>query len=175
MEDEAEHIPLRRAALEALASVRDEAFEKDLPRWFHHSSQYLRSSAVTATGGYDPTSNPYTGCLIGVIRNEKESLLAYDTALAQLRTAAKGLQTVSRTVEGFKRLDRPSAMRAARQLFEAGEAHGETRATFAEAWFAWWAQDRGLGEDAAEGCHWGVVRVLVPRRQGGCRRRPRCP
>ena len=146
-----EGFPVRRAALETLSKVRDDAFEQDLPRWFHDPSPFLRSSAVTAAGGYDPPTSPFLGCLIGIVRNERESDLAYDTALDQLRRASsEGFKSATSRVESLEKLNPQKVHEAIRTFFKEGQAHGVTRHQFAEAWFAWWVEHRGFTGEAGE-------------------------
>ena len=139
----------RRAALDGLSAAKGDAFERDLPGWFHHDDQFMRSSAVRGAGAYDPKVSQFTGCLIGIVRNEKENLVAYTTAMDQLRLGAGGYHLVQTSIPELAKIDRVLFIRAVREFFEKGASHGVDRHRFAKGWFAWYAAREGLDPQLA--------------------------
>ena len=140
----------RRLAVEVLIAAEDPDFLRALPKWFHDDSKEVRSSAAQAVRKFPPKSNAFLGSLIGVIRNETENKLAFDSAAEQLRDAAgrwmgvpKALADKSVGSEG-----RRAFQSVLNGLFDGGEAQGVTREGFSVGWFRWHAQHLGLeGED----------------------------
>ncbi len=129
---------VRRAALDALAAARDEAFLADLPSRFHDATLGVRSAAVKAATGWTAESNPFLGSLIGVVRNERESRVAWDLSRDLLRRALGGEKGVSGNLRAYEATDARRFQRFLDDLYEKGAGEGVTRHAYARAWFEAW-------------------------------------
>ena len=138
LEDPNETEVVRRHVLEALAVARDEAFEKELPAWFHAKSPLLRSAAVRAAATWSKDANPFVGSLIGVVRSEHDLRAVWDNARTLLRDALGGDQGVEATLRAQEGLDRKRWQRFLDDLYEKGAGEGITRAGYAQRLFATW-------------------------------------
>lgn len=144
LDDPAEKEVVRRAALEALAAVRDQAFIDDLPRWFHEPTTSLRSAAVQATTSWKAAENPFLGALIGLLRTERESRFIWDQARKLLRDVSGADVGVEETLRAQEGLDRKRFERFLTDLFDKGEGEGVQRVAYARRWFNWYVQRLGL-------------------------------
>lgn len=138
----------RRLALEVLIDIEAPEFMQSLPRWFHDDAPEVRSSAAQSVSRYQP-KNPYLGSLIGVIRNERESKSAFESATKQLRDAAgvwKGVPA-KMAADAVGNAGRRAFQQVLNGLYAAGEAQGVERNTFAAGWFRWHAEQQGLEGD----------------------------
>ena len=138
---------VRRGALGALTAVGDEAFGRRLPRYFHADDFNIRSQAVSGSRAYalkPGFENFFEGCWLGVLRDETESNLAFDSALGGLRDRAGTIVGVPDAVmaDPKGRSERMIAFR--KELYEEGESYGLDRITWVDTWFDWWAKQLGL-------------------------------
>lgn len=137
---------VQRAAMAALSAGRDEAFEAELPSWFHAESPYMRSSAVEATSSYPPKANPFLGCLVGILRNERENRMAWDQARLTLHKAAGDWQGLPPSLRGARGYDGARVERFFNELWEKRVAEDMRIEEHAEGWFRWWAAHMGNDE-----------------------------
>ena len=148
---EGDNVYVRRGALGALTAVGDEAFGRRLPRYFHADDFNIRSQAVSGSRAYalkPGFEDFFEGCWLGVLRDETESNLAFDSALGGLRDRAGTIVGVPDAVmaDPQGRSERMVAFR--KELYEEGESYGLDRVTWVDTWFDWWAKQLGLESQA---------------------------
>jgi hypothetical protein len=138
----------RRQALEALGSLGQPAFMERFPGFFHDPSAEVRSSAVRVAGTVSDV--PLVGCLIGLIEDETESDLLFETVASGLRAAAGKWVGLPAPLQKRATRDRLGFKRDLSTLFSRGEIEGLTRAGWAEAWFRWWCGHLELTPEQTE-------------------------
>ncbi len=146
-DEEGDNPYVRRAALGALAAAGDEAFGRRLPRYFHAADFNIRSQAVSASRAY--AGKPgfedfFEGCWIGVLRDETESSLAFDSALGGLRDRAGTVVGLPAAVLGQPKGRRERGIEFREEIYEKGESYGLDRLAWVDTWFDWWASQTGL-------------------------------
>jgi HEAT repeat protein len=141
---------VRRAALGALASLQDESFLRLLPRYFHSDERNVRSAAVSASRGLSEAKVDelhLASCWVGLVYDERENDVAFDAALGGLSQLAGKWIGVPESVTADPKTRRELMMRFRKEIFAEGESAGLSRKYWAEAWFKWWAGERGLTDE----------------------------
>ncbi len=140
----------RRGALTALGLVKDDNLRARLPRYFHDRSADVRSTAVSVAQAFaegKDVPSGFEGCLIGTVRFETQSAVAFQSALEFLQRLARewvGLPEALRK-EGAGR--KPTFREFLAELFRDGQSRGVDREAWAKAWFRWHAGQLGLTEE----------------------------
>ena len=148
---EGDNVYVRRGALSVLAAVGDETFGRRLPRYFHADNFNVRSQAVSASRAYATKpgfENLFEGCWIGVLRDETESSLAFDSALGGLRDRAGIVVGMPSAVMADAKLRRERTIQFRRDIYERGESFGLDRLSWVDTWFEWWAKQCGVTAQA---------------------------
>lgn len=144
---EEDNVYVRRGALSALTAIGDEAFGRRLPRYFHADDLNLRSQAVSGSRAY--ARKPgfekfFESCWIGVLSDETESSLAFDSAVGGLRDRAGVVVGMPPAVLGKSEGRVQRTIQFRKEMFEKGESFGLDRLEWIEVWFAWWAKKLGI-------------------------------
>lgn len=132
----------RRQALEALGSLAQPAFLERFPRYFHDPSPAVRSSASRVAGATDDI--PLFGCFIGLLEDETESDLLFETTVFAMRKAAGKWIGLPEDLVRKAAADRSGFKKDLNTLFRSGALDTVTRSGWAEAWFLWWCDQLEL-------------------------------
>jgi hypothetical protein len=141
---------VRRYALTALLAADDETTTASLARWLHDDEEELRAQAVRSIAAEVRDGvGDRLGCLVGVVRNETRSFVAFEDAVRALRGAAGEWVGLPQPLAA--RATSPEFRDVLRALFESGEhrSGGRTldRDAWSDAWFAWLAERTGVEKD----------------------------
>lgn len=145
--DEGDNVYVRRAALSALTAVGDDTFGRRVPRYFHAGDLNIRSQAVSASRVYARKpgfEDFFEGCWIGVLRDETESNLAFDSSVGGLRDRAGIVVGMPPAVLGQKEGRDARMIQFRKEMFETGESFGLDRLAWVDVWFDWWAKQLGI-------------------------------
>ena len=141
--------PERRTAMGALVASADRETLAGFTRWFHDPSADLRSEAVhmaAAPAGVEGKN--LESCLVGIVRDERESDAAFATALQKVRALAGSWTAVGFPAKYAKPTADARDLNAfIGNLFRAGEAEGATRESVSGSMFRWLAGKRGLSSE----------------------------